>query len=82
MSSLSGISSIPSAFDSAQLGISRGLAGMDRDAQAIANGATGGVDAGAGALVDSMQQRLVVEASAKMLSTADQTLGTLIDVKA
>ena len=36
----------------------------------------------AGALVDSLQQRLLVEASARMLSTVDQTLGTLVDVKA
>jgi hypothetical protein len=30
----------------------------------------------------SLQQRLMVEASARMLSTVDQTLGTLVDVKA
>jgi hypothetical protein len=83
MSSLS-IGSIPSALDSAQLGIRRGLSGLDRDAQVVANGslASGDTDATVGALVDSLQQRLVVEASARMLSTVDQTLGTLIDVKA
>jgi len=80
MSSLAAISNIPSAFQSAQSGIRRGLAGIDRDAQAVANGA----DVGdvTGALVDSLQQRLLVEASARMLSTVDQTLGTLVDVKA
>jgi hypothetical protein len=78
MSSLS-ISSIPGAWDSAQAGIQRGLSGLDRDAQTIANGST---DAATGALVDSLQQRVAVEASARMLSTVDQTLGTLIDVKA
>jgi hypothetical protein len=81
MASLS-VTGIPSAFQSAQLGIRRGLAGVDRDAQAVANGAAGGVDAVTGALVDSLQQRLLVEASARMLSTVDQTLGTLVDVKA
>jgi hypothetical protein len=81
MSGLS-ISSIPSAFQSAQLGISRGLAGLDQDAQVVANAASGGIDAVAGALVDSLQQRLLVEASARMLSTVDKTLGTLVDVKA
>jgi hypothetical protein len=82
MSSLS-ISSIPGAWDSAQAGIQRGLSGLDRDAQAIANGsASGNTDAASGALVDSLQQRVAVEASARMLSTVDQTLGTLIDVKA
>jgi hypothetical protein len=82
MSSLAGISSIPSAFQSAQSGIRRGLAGIDRDAQAVANGAAGDVGDVVGALVDSLQQRLLVEASARMLSTVDQTLGTLVDVKA
>jgi hypothetical protein len=81
MSSLGAISSIPSAFQSAQSGIRRGLAGIDRDAQAVANGAAGDGDV-TGALVDSLQQRLLVEASARMLSTVDQTLGTLVDVKA
>jgi hypothetical protein len=81
MSSLS-ISSIPSAFQSAQLGINRGLAGLDQDARVVANGASGDIDAVTGALVDSLQQRLMVEASVRMLSTVDQTLGTLVDVKA
>jgi hypothetical protein len=81
MSSLS-ISSIPNAVQSAELGIRRGLAGIDQDARVVANGMSGSVDAVADALVDSLQQRLLVEASAQMLSTADQTLGALIDVKA
>ena len=81
MSSLS-ISSIPGAFQSAQLGISRGLASIDQDARVVANGASGDTDAVTGALVDSLQQRLAVEASVRMLSTIDKTLGTLVDVKA
>jgi hypothetical protein len=83
MSSLS-LTGIPSVLQSAQLGIRRGLSGLDRDAQVVANGniASDGADGVVGALVDSLQQRLLVEASARMLSTADQTLGTLIDVKA
>src|SRR5579862_5878623 len=81
MSSLS-ISSIPNAFQSAELGISRGLAGIDQDARVVANGVSGDIDAVTGALVDSLQQRLMVEASVQMLSTVDQTLGTLVDVKA
>jgi hypothetical protein len=95
MSSLS-INNIPGAMQSAQLGIQRGLSGLNRDAQVVANGLGGGTngvtgdgvdasgDIGAltGALVDSLQQKLLVEASARMLSTVDETLGTLIDVKA
>jgi hypothetical protein len=80
MSSFS-ITNIPGAFQSAQLGIQRGLSGLDRDAQAVAGGAaTDDVGALTGALVDALQQRLAVEASARMLSTADKTLGSLIDV--
>jgi len=84
MSSLPISSSIPSAAQSAQLGIRRGLAGIDQDARVVANasGTSSGVDGVVGALVDSLQQRLAVEASAKMLSTVDKTLGSLIDVKA
>jgi hypothetical protein len=82
MNSIS-MSSIPSAFQSAQNGISRGMAGLNQDAQAVANDASGGgVGALTGALVDALQQRLAVEASARMLSTVDKTVGTLIDVKA
>ena len=93
MSSLS-INNTPGAMQSAQLGIQRGLSGLNRDAQVIANGggssdATGNGSSAAddigvltGALVDSLQQKLLVEASARMLSTVDETLGTLIDVKA
>ena len=76
------ISTVPSAFQSAQLGISRGLAAIDQDAQVVANAGASNVDAVTGALVDALQQRLLVEASVRMLSTADQTLGTLVDVKA
>jgi hypothetical protein len=80
--SIISVSGIPSAFQSAQSGISRGLAGLDRDAQVVAGDVSGDVGALTGALVDALQQRVAVEASSRMLSTADQTVGTLIDVKA
>jgi hypothetical protein len=93
MSSFS-ISNIPGAMQSAQLGIQRGLSGLNRDAQVVADGvgvngagatgadASGDIGSLTGALVDALQQKLAVEASARMLSTVDKTLGTLIDVKA
>jgi hypothetical protein len=83
MSSMA-ISSVPGAMQSAELGIQRGLSGLNRDAQVVAgaNVAADNTDAMTGALVDSLEQKLLVEASARMLSTVDQTLGTLIDVKA
>jgi hypothetical protein len=71
-------------MQSAELGIQRGLSGLNRDARTVANGVGGSTDTDGltGALVDSLEQKLLVEASARMLSTVDETLGTLIDVKA
>lgn len=75
MSSLSGIGG--SALQYAQLGISRGMANVARDAQAIAGG-----DDPTAPLIDASQQKLNVEASAKALEIASQTLGTLINIMA
>lgn len=84
MDSISKTSSLLSAFQSAQLGIDRGLAGLERDAQTIAHANVEPEDVSGltGALVDSLQQRLPVQLSARMLSAADMTLGTLLDVTA
>ena len=85
MNSTAGISSCSSPVQSAQLGISRGIAQVDRDAQVVAAGsgsATGGGDSMTNALIDAHAQALNVEASARALSIADSTLGTLLDIKA
>jgi hypothetical protein len=85
MSSASSIGFGTSAIQNAQLGISRGMANLSRDAQVVAQGSTA---PGAGdntltdALVDARQQALNVEASARALSVTDKTLGTLLDIKA
>jgi hypothetical protein len=74
-----------SALQYAQAGISRGMAGLDRDAQTIAQATVsdgGDSSAVTGALVDSQQQALNVEVNAKALSITNQTLGTLLDVMA
>jgi hypothetical protein len=85
MNSISGIGSGTSALQSAELGIRRGLANVDRDAQVVAaesaSGAGGG-DAMMNALIDAHAQALNVEASARALSIVDSTLGTPIDGKA
>jgi hypothetical protein len=77
MNSASGIGFGSSAVQNAQLGINRGMANLAQDAQTVAQG--GPVT---DALVDAQQQKLDVEASATALSIADQTLGTLLDIKA
>lgn len=84
MSSILSVTDIPGAMQSAQLGISRGMNGLARDEQTVADSllTPAGSDSLPGALVDSLQQKLLVEASARMMSTVDETLGTLIDIKA
>jgi hypothetical protein len=77
MSSISGISSTPSAVQSAQLGISRGISSVDSDAQAVA----GGADPIA-PLIDASQQKLNIEANVKVLQIANETLGSIINLLA
>jgi hypothetical protein len=82
MNGISSISNIPDAAQSAQLGIARGIAGLNEDAQVVAQSLTGPAGDLTAALVDSLQQKLSVEASANVLARSDQMLGTLIDVMA
>lgn len=80
MTAFSLMSNIPDAARSAQLGIARGISGLNADAQVVAQSITGSDPTAA--LVDSLQQKLSVEASAKVLSVSDQMLGTLVDIMA
>jgi hypothetical protein len=82
MYGVSGLTPIPNAMQSAPLGIGRALTGFAQDSQVVAQSVTGTI-AGNGvssALIDALQQGLAIEASARVLATANQTLGTLIDV--
>ena len=80
---MSGISSMgfgSTAVQNALSGINRGMANLSQDARVIAQpGSAGG---STDALVDAQAQKLDVEASVKALQIADQTLGTLLDIKA
>jgi flagellar basal body rod protein FlgG len=82
MYGLSFNSNLPNAAQSAQLGIARGIGGLNQDAQVVAQSVTGSGGDLTAALVDSLQQKLAVEASAKVLAVSDQMLGTLVDVMA
>jgi hypothetical protein len=66
---------------SAVAGINSGLANLATDAQTIAQSVSPAQNALSlvNALVDSLDQRLAVEANAKVLSTANQMVGSLID---
>jgi hypothetical protein len=82
---MSAISSIglTNPFQGAGTAISRAVAGATQDAAAVAS-ATGTQDPGAmlAALVDARQQLLYTQAGAKMMSTANAMLGTIIDISA
>jgi hypothetical protein len=66
---------------SALAGINSGLANLAQDAQVVAQSVSpaGNALSLVNALVDSLDQRLAVEANAKVLATANQTIGSLID---
>jgi hypothetical protein len=82
MYGVSGTSAIPNAMQSAQLGIGRALTSLAQDSQQVAQSVTGGSagNGGSSALIDALQQGLAIAASTRVLATANQTLGTLIDV--
>lgn len=82
MDGVSGTTAIPNAMQSAQLGIGRALNGLAHDFQVVARSLTGTIAGSgvSGALIDALQQGLAIEASARALATANQALGTLIDV--
>jgi hypothetical protein len=80
-----GIGSFISPLESARTGIARGMRGLAADAQKIAHA---NVDKDnqardlSDALVQSIVDRIQVQASARTMRTVDETLGTLIDTKA
>ncbi len=76
---------ISSALGNALQGIQKGLAGIDKNAAKIAGAAAFNSQNPADLaqpLVDIQNNRLQVEASAKVMKTVDATIGSLIDVVA
>ncbi|WP_166254159.1 flagellar basal body rod C-terminal domain-containing protein [Marinobacter salicampi] len=70
-------------------GVQEGLQGMDNAARRIARGGVDGPQGSASgsgdmleAIVDLRLYERSVEASAQVVKTADETLGTLLDIKA
>lgn len=70
---------INSAFGNAVAGIQQGMRGLDRNASEIAGAARGEGQDIAQPLVESREHKLQVEASARMVSTIDETIGSLLD---
>lgn len=85
MSTISGsapLNAFISALDYARAGVERGMQSY-ADAAAQVAGATGrGEVPPAGAVVQAVEARLQVAASAKVMRHADRALGALLDVRA
>ncbi len=79
---------LPSVIQTGLSGVSRGLENIQEIASDIAQVGTGDsedqkttIDL-TQSVVDLQQQKLATQASAKVVATAEEVLGTLLDVKA
>jgi hypothetical protein len=84
MTSITSANGLPDIMQSASATISRAVAGASSDAAVIAGASTGGVDNGEllAALIGSRQQLMYTQAGAKMMETASQMMGSLVDIRA
>ncbi len=74
---------LSSVMHNAATTINRSVDGASRDAAIVAGAATGdGGEQMLSALIDSKQQLLYTQAGAKMMETAGQMLGSIIDITA
>ena len=81
---------LPSALTSGIQGVNSGVAGMDDAARRIARGGVDGPQGTGGPSASGMIEPMVdlqlykrsVEASAQVVRTADETLGSLLDIMA
>ena len=71
----------PSAYQNALLGIERGMQRLEKAAGEIAS-ANADPTALTGPILDLLAGRQQVEASVEALETINETLGTLLDIKA
>ena len=73
-----------SAIDTALAAIGRDLGALAHDAQTVAQTVLPADQAGnaVNALVDSLQQRLAISATAQVLGGYDRAVGSLVDVMA
>lgn len=73
---------VNAAYNNGLLGIQRGMQGLDRNAAEIAGAAgdqSGPTQDVVDPLVESKSHQAQAEASAKVVQTADETLGTILD---
>jgi hypothetical protein len=83
MSSIYSVGNLPGAFQSAATTINRAVAAAGGDAAVVASSSVAqDPNAMLMALVDAKQQLLYTQAGAKMMSTANAMLGTILDISA
>lgn len=73
---------INNAMNTAVNGIRQGLNGLDRNTAEVARASKGDQGDVATPLVESKLNKLQVEANVSMVKTLDETLGSLLDIKA
>jgi ribosomal protein S13 len=79
------VGSFISALESAHGGLQRGLRGLAADAQQVAHANVAKesqVSDLSDAMVNALVDRIQVQVSARVMRTVDETLGTIINVKA
>jgi hypothetical protein len=83
MSGIPSIASLPGAFQSAATTINRAVSGASQDAAAVASSSVAQDPMQMlAALIDARRQLLYTQAGAKMMSTADAILGSIVDISA
>lgn len=82
MDGISPTGGLSAALQSASAAINRAVSSVNRDAAVVASSTIADPRELLPALIDSRQQLLYTQAAAKLISAADQMLGTLIDVRA
>lgn len=79
---MNSISSLGNVFQSASATIQRSVANVSRDAAVVASAPVTNTSDVLPALIDSRQQLLYTQAGAKMIETANQMMGSLLDIRA
>jgi hypothetical protein len=82
MNDIASIAAIPSARQSATSAIQRAGKAVDQDAAVVANSSAVESPDTLNALVDSRQQLLYTRAAAKIISTSDAMMQSLLDIRA
>lgn len=82
MSPIDTIGATPNIMQSARSTIDRAVRAATRDAATVASAPANPTVDLVAALIDARQQVLYTQAGARMIETADQMMGALLDVRA